>query len=68
MQWPPRLLFALIVAGILALLLIAAVVLLPRRLVRTPASRGRWLVVGAVVLALATLIGWILLVLPAYWD
>ena len=69
MTWPPRVLLALAVVAVLHALLVGALVVLPRsRQLRVLSSSGRWLVIGGVVLLLVILIGWTLIVLPAYWD
>lgn len=59
---------ALAVVAVLSALLVGALVVLPRRRQLGFSARGRWLVIGGVVLFLVSLIGWIVLVLPAYWD
>jgi hypothetical protein len=68
MMWPPRVVLALAVVAVLTALLVGALVVLPRsrQLPRSP--RARWLVIGGVVLLLVSLIGWTVVVWPAYWD
>ncbi len=68
MTWPPRVLLALAVVAVLSALLVGALVVLPRSRLLPRSSRGRWLVIGGVVLLLLSLIGWTVVVLPAYWD
>jgi hypothetical protein len=68
MTWPPRVLLALAVVAVLSALLVGALVVLPRSRQLPLSSGPRWLVIGGVVLLLVSLIGWTVLVLPAYWD
>ena len=68
MRFPPRVIVALVVSGVLALLAVLAIMRLPyaRNL---PLTRGqRWGLATVVALVFALLSAWVGVVLPAYWD
>jgi hypothetical protein len=68
MNFPPRVIVALIIAAVLAALALLAITRLPyaRHLPLTPPQRRGLAALVAAVLALVS--AWVVFILPAYWD
>jgi hypothetical protein len=63
---PSRVVIALILGGVLAILALSALLALPQALrVMGP---WRWLFAVGIAVLLALLAAWVLFVAPAYWD
>jgi undecaprenyl pyrophosphate phosphatase UppP len=65
---PPRVIIAVIVAGVLAILAVSAMLALPHAQALRPLGTWRWLLAVAVALVLAALAAWVVFIAPAYWD
>jgi hypothetical protein len=67
MTWPPRTIFAVSVAVLLGILLLAAIAVPWYRRLPLP-RRGRRLVVALAVVFLLVLIAGVVFIVPVYWD
>jgi len=65
---PPRVIIAVIVAGVLAILAVSAVLVLSHAQALRPIGTWRWLLGLAVALVRAALAAWVVFIAPAYWD
>lgn len=68
MSASPRVIIAVIVAGLLAILAVSAILVLPRAQALRRTGAWRWLLAVAVALVMTALAAWVLFILPAYWD
>jgi hypothetical protein len=65
-NFPPRVILALIVIGAFAAIGVWGVVMVLRA--KSLTASGRMIAVGAIVVVMALLGGWVIFVWPAYWD
>lgn len=68
MSASPRVIIAVIIAGLLAILAVSAILVLPHTQALRRTGAWRWLLAVAVALVMTALAAWVLFILPAYWD